>query len=265
MTFNAIIYRSKELYEITGALIPADKLCFGIGEYGYTPLKVGTELDFIFGRAYDFYPDGDKIQKFSDIIINQHPVILKRDTTGNFFISIKKFNGETEDKLVLSNLRCAALKQLVKDYKKEIGTQKGEEMGLDMFLWRAHKDTDTNSEEFSENSTEIAYWRKANQIHKWFVDNVQDGVDDGEVHEVPINKLLEFYDQLINARLTRNANLFPPMSGFFFGNTDINEYYWETLRDTIEMLAPEVQRIREMVQDGTIGSYTQKYYYYASW
>ena len=24
----------------------------------------------------------------------------------------------------------------------------------------------------------VAYWRKANAIHKWFVDHVQDGVDD---------------------------------------------------------------------------------------
>ena len=25
---------------------------------------------------------------------------------------------------------------------------------------------------------EAVYWRKANQIHKWFVDNIQNGVDD---------------------------------------------------------------------------------------
>ena len=25
---------------------------------------------------------------------------------------------------------------------------------------------------------EVGYWRKANAIHKWFVDNVQDGNDD---------------------------------------------------------------------------------------
>lgn len=32
--------------------------------------------------------------------------------------------------------------------------------------------------------TEIAYWRKANHIHKWFVDNVQYGVDDCGTYEV---------------------------------------------------------------------------------
>ena len=37
-------------------------------------------------------------------------------------------------------------------------------MGLDMMLI------------YEDN--QIASWRKANAIHKWFVDNVQDGVDD---------------------------------------------------------------------------------------
>lgn len=32
--------------------------------------------------------------------------------------------------------------------------------------------------------SEVGYWRKANQIHNWFVENVQNGVDDCERYEV---------------------------------------------------------------------------------
>jgi hypothetical protein len=34
-----------------------------------------------------------------------------------------------------------------------------------------------NFKRVSEIVEVVAYWRKANQIHKWFVDNVQDGND----------------------------------------------------------------------------------------
>lgn len=32
--------------------------------------------------------------------------------------------------------------------------------------------------------SEVGYWRKANQIHNWFVENIQNGVDDRERYEV---------------------------------------------------------------------------------
>jgi CTP:phosphocholine cytidylyltransferase-like protein len=31
-------------------------------------------------------------------------------------------------------------------------------------------------------------------------------------------------------------DLLPPASGFFFGTTDISEWYWEDIKDTIEKL-----------------------------
>src|ERR1700680_333929 len=37
----------------------------------------------------------------------------------------------------------------------------------------------------------VGYWRKANQIHKWFVDNVQDGTDDCGTYSVSDEKLQE--------------------------------------------------------------------------
>lgn len=42
--------------------------------------------------------------------------------------------------------------------------------------------------------TEVAYWRKANAIHKWFVDNVQDGEDDCRETEIDIGVIREIRD-----------------------------------------------------------------------
>src|SRR5690348_5138351 len=36
---------------------------------------------------------------------------------------------------------------------------------------------------------QVAYWRKANEIHHWFVQNVQDGIDDCKRYYVSTDKL----------------------------------------------------------------------------
>lgn len=38
---------------------------------------------------------------------------------------------------------------------------------------------------------EVGYWRKANQIHNWFVENVQDGIDDCSYHNEVTKEILE--------------------------------------------------------------------------
>jgi hypothetical protein len=35
---------------------------------------------------------------------------------------------------------------------------------------------------------------------------------------------------------TKNAELLPPESGFFFGSTEIDEWYWNDIEHTIKML-----------------------------
>jgi len=115
----------------------------------------------------------------------------------------------------------------------------------------------------------VAYWRKANAVHKWFVDNVQDGVDDCEYHsEVRKDQLAELVsiceEILKNAVLAKGKvqngwnfkngkevpnyeegltvinpevceDLLPTQSGFFFGSTGYDQYYMEDIRKTYEM------------------------------
>ena len=81
-----------------------------------------------------------------------------------------------------------------------------------------------------------AYWRKANQIHAWFVDNVQDGNDNCGEYYVSHTKLKELLDLVNEALAKRDPNLIKPRGGFFFGGTDIDEWYWHDLKDTKKKL-----------------------------
>lgn len=80
------------------------------------------------------------------------------------------------------------------------------------------------------------YWRKANQIHAWFVANVQKGEDECKPHYVSRDQLKALRAKCDEALKTKNAELLPPQSGFFFGSTDVDEYYWADLTETIEII-----------------------------
>ena len=78
----------------------------------------------------------------------------------------------------------------------------------------------------------VGYWRKFNALHNWFVDNVQDGVDECEQHIVTREHLVELQktvDRVLSNR-SKAAELFPTGAGFFFGGTEYDEYYWEDMK-----------------------------------
>lgn len=83
---------------------------------------------------------------------------------------------------------------------------------------------------------EVAYWRKANAVHAWFVDNVQGGQDECEPHRVTRVQLEELRDLCRDSLERRDPFGLQPRSGFFFGSTDIDEWYWKDLQDTVEMI-----------------------------
>ena len=85
---------------------------------------------------------------------------------------------------------------------------------------------------------EIGYWRKANAIHKWFVDNVQNGQDNCRKHYVNNNHLLELKN-LCNQVLDDTSlayKLLPTQEGFFFGCNDYNDWYFQSLNHTIVVI-----------------------------
>ena len=122
-------------------------------------------------------------------------------------------------------------------------------MGLDMYLnakrylWLSEDELGNKiAENFPELdgkrikgiTVEAMYWRKSNQIHKWFVDNVQEGVDDCgdyEVSKEQLQQLVDLITKVLEDR-TQAANLLPNTSGFFFGSQDYDDYYFEDLERT---------------------------------
>lgn len=85
---------------------------------------------------------------------------------------------------------------------------------------------------------QVAYWRKANAIHKWFVDKVQNGKDECEPHRVSREKLTELRDtcQRVYDHHELAEELLPPQSGFFFGSTELDQWYFDDLARTIEQI-----------------------------
>lgn len=102
---------------------------------------------------------------------------------------------------------------------------------------------------------QVGYWRKANQIHAWFVANVQNGEDDCREYHVErtgLNALLEIVNDVL-ADNSKAGELLPSQSGFFFGSTDYDEWYFKDLERTKAILE---QALSESNGD---------YYYDSSW
>jgi hypothetical protein len=93
-------------------------------------------------------------------------------------------------------------------------------MGLDMML--------------VYDGNQIVSWRKANAIHKWFVDNVQDGVDDCGEYKVTKEHLIQLHNACNDILIEHNLaeQLLPTQSGFFFGNTAYDDWYFNDIEET---------------------------------
>lgn len=98
-------------------------------------------------------------------------------------------------------------------------------MGLDMYLYR-------------KTVSEAAYWRKANSIHGWFSNQKNGGLDNCENLTVTVDMLKALRDDC-NAVLENHElamELLPPTEGFFFGSNELNEWYFQDLKNTSEQL-----------------------------
>mgnify|MGYP007049617583 CR=1 FL=1 len=131
-------------------------------------------------------------------------------------------------------------------------------MGLDMYLnakrylwsWNDESEDKTIAKgiqtvanipddfEVQEIKIKAGYWRKANQIHKWFVENVQSGTDDCGYYDVSRQDLIDLKE--ICNKVIANKELapttLPTESGFFFGATEYDDWYYNDLSETVEML-----------------------------
>jgi hypothetical protein len=105
----------------------------------------------------------------------------------------------------------------------------------------------------------LMYWRKANAIHQWFVDNVQNGNDDCKPYWVSREQLEELRTicgQII-AEVDKAQELLPTQDGFFFGDTEYDEWYHSAITNTHKELTE--------VLDSALFKDDWDFYYSASW
>lgn len=84
----------------------------------------------------------------------------------------------------------------------------------------------------------VGQWRKANAIHQWFVTKCQDSTDDCRLAYVGRDQLEELLDlcKQVSADHSKAEELLPARSGFFFGSTEYDEWYFSNLEETVGML-----------------------------
>ena len=133
----------------------------------------------------------------------------------------------------------------------------------------------------------VIYWRKANAIHKFFCDNGRLAKDGQEqvgyyyIDKQDLMKLLDFIHTITSDKIkvedisyydiekggdvnktveyklniTAAEELLPTTSGFFFGGTDYDYWYFRDLQRTADLIKREL----------TNNPSQETWFYYASW
>ena len=116
--------------------------------------------------------------------------------------------------------------------------------------------TDIKPERISYIVEQVGYWRKFNALHKWIIDNCNGGEDvcrEMYVDGTKIEELKNILRRILDDKKLAKE-LLPTEEGFFFGSQEYDDYYFEKVQYTLELLEEETA-------DGQIGDY----YYYPSW
>jgi hypothetical protein len=134
------------------------------------------------------------------------------------------------------DMYLSAKRYLWSDKDKAISEQVGEIIGVQGDQERRFNGSSLVVKEIS---LDAMYWRKANAIHGWFVNVVQDGDDDCNSYDVERSQLQTLHDLckdiLEHPDAERDADL-EPTQGFFFGSYEKDEWYYQDLKNTVEGL-----------------------------
>jgi hypothetical protein len=102
---------------------------------------------------------------------------------------------------------------------------------------------------------QAGYWRKFNALHGWIVENCAGGIDECQKISLSRQDLQDLLDTLniVSSDYDRAEELLPPTAGFFFGSTEVDEYYIQ-----------EVERTKAIIEE-LINEDVEECYYQASW
>jgi hypothetical protein len=115
-------------------------------------------------------------------------------------------------------------------------------------------------------SVVAAYWRKANQIHNWFVDNCQSGEDNCQEYHVSTAQLKELMDVCLEVLAHKDdttvaEDLLPVDMGFSFGSENYDEWYYRDVEYTIT----RIKNILAIVAEEESQNIYTTFSYQASW
>lgn len=134
------------------------------------------------------------------------------------------------------DMYLTAKKYLWSDADKELSAKINEAIGVEPDFEKRFNGSSLVAKEIS---LDAMYWRKANAIHGWFVNVVQDGEDNCKEYEVDREQLETLRDLckdiLEHPDDERETDL-EPTEGFFFGSYKKDEWYYQDLKDTVEGL-----------------------------
>ena len=83
----------------------------------------------------------------------------------------------------------------------------------------------------------VAYWRKANAIHKWFCD-LDGGKDECQSIYVSRDDLVRLRGLAWQVATTPAiaSRVLPTKEGFFFGSYDYDEWYMDSMKHTVKQI-----------------------------
>lgn len=148
-------------------------------------------------------------------------------------------------------------------------------MGLDMYLYHRTEPTESDSQylrgigldehEIKYSNIEcMAYWRKANAIHGWFIENIAEGIDNCKPIKVTSEDLECLLDEVhleLKLKDTDEVGNLEPYHGFFFGSYERDEYYYEYLEETV----PKVEGILKYMRSPEWDPVIHSIIYWPSW
>ena len=88
---------------------------------------------------------------------------------------------------------------------------------------------------------QIGYFRKFNALHSYIVKTFANGIDNCQdiiLYKEDVEQIKKVLDEVLNAhqQVEKAKELLPTQSGFFFGGTDYDEYYFEDVKVAADLM-----------------------------
>ena len=157
----------------------------------------------------------------------------------DMFVYLRK-SGKYESSIRLGNTNVGLYPKELEKFEKEILKRNF-----------ASKETDT--------IYQVGYFRKANAIHNWIIENCANGIDNCTPVYLTEEKIAELIDitEEVLSKESDPEDVLPTTEGFFFGSTEYDDYYYRDVQYAKELFSEILDFLKEH------DDYTVEYH--ASW